>query len=180
MRRARRHAKARHLSLSLHTGNLTDLRRWIQPHSLDVAICAEVLYLCKNYRQLLQLLRDSLKPDGLLFVSHRPTLYYVAGALRQAQCAQALALCRQTEGPSPDGAYHNWQTPEQLRELYDGLDLQPLGCYPIRAEQTRLDLSTADPEVKRLLESVQERDSIYRIPTYFLVVAQRKQSVSVA
>jgi len=178
LRRARQHAKARHLSIALHRGNLTNLRQWIQPASVDVIICTEVLYLCRNYRQLLQDLADSIKPEGLLCVSHRPTLYYVAGALHRAQSDQAASLLTQTEGRSPDGMYHNWQTQEQLVELYRSLDLRQLGCYPIRAQQTQLDLSlAAHVEVKRLLESVHETDSLYRIPTYFLVVAQRRSSL---
>jgi len=107
-------------------------------------------------------------------VSHRPTLYYVAGALRRAQSDQAQALIARTEGRSPDGAYHNWQTQEQLVELYRSLNLRQLGCYPMRAEQTQLDLSmVTHAEVRRLLESVHDTDSRYRIPTYYLVVARR-------
>ncbi len=175
LRRARRHAKAHHLSIPLHRGSLTKLRHWIQPSSVKVVICTEVLYLCRNYRQLLQQLADSIKPDGLLFVSHRPTLYYVACALQRAQADQAPSLITRVEGRSPDGVYHNWQTPEQLVELYHSLGLHQLGCYPIQAKQTQLDLSmVTHAEVKRLLESVHETDSLYRIPTYFLVVAQRR------
>ena len=179
LRRARRRAKARHLSIALHRGNIADLRRWIQPSSVDVVVCTEVLYLCRNYRQLLQQLADSVKPGGLLFVSHRPTLYYVAGALCRAQSADASSFLARTEGRSPDGAYHNWQTPEQLMEVYRSLDLRQLGCYPIRVEQTKLDLSmVADAEVRRLLASVHAADDRYRIPTYFLVVAQRATKVA--
>ncbi len=174
LRRARQHAKARNLSISLHRGNIAKLRHWIQPSSLDAVICTDVLYLCRNYRQLLQQLADSITPDGLLFISHRPTLYYVAGALRRAQSDQAQSLIARTDGRSPDGAYHNWQTPEQLVELYRSLNLRQLGCYPTRVAQTPLDLSmVTHADVKRLLESVRETDSLYRIPTYFLVVAQR-------
>jgi len=175
LRRARRHAKAHSLSIPLHRGDLTHLRQWIQPSSVDVVICTEVLYLCRNYRQLLQQLADSIKPEGLLFISHRPALYYIAGVLRHAQADQAAWLIARTEGRSPDGAYHNWQTQEQLVELYRSLDLRQLGCYPIRVEPSQLNLSrVAHAEVKRLLGSVHDADSLYRIPTYFLVVAQRR------
>lgn len=173
LRRARRHAKARHLSLSLHRSDLANVRQWIRPSSVEVVICTEVLYLCRNYQQLLRQLRDSVKPDGLLFVSHRPTLYYVACALRRAQSERIPWLVTQTEGGSPDGTYHNWQTPEQLTQLYRSLDLRQLGCYPIQVRHAPLDLSAvAHVEGKRLLESVRGADSVYQIPTYFLVVAQ--------
>ncbi len=174
LRRARRNAKAHGVSLSLHRGDLTNVRQWIRPSSFDVVICAEVLYLCRNYQQILRHLRDSMKPDGLLFVSHRPTLYYLACALQHSQPDYVPSLVTQTEGSSPDGEYHNWQTPEQLSELYRSLGLRQLGCHSIRAWQAALDLSqVAHAEAKRLLESVRTADSAYRIPTYFLVTAQR-------
>ena len=81
LRRARQHAARASVSVEIHKGDLANLRRWIAPRSLDVVLCLEVLYLCQNYRELLRLLAESVKPGGLLCVSHRPTHYYVAAAL---------------------------------------------------------------------------------------------------
>jgi len=146
----------------------------VTPASLDAVICTEVLYLCEDYRRLLQLLADSVKLGGLLFVSHRPMLYYVASALRQGKPDLAASVMTQTEGPSPDGAYHNWQTPEQLGELYHSLNLHLLGCSPVDHASSKLDLSTVPgAEVKRLLEFARTTDSIVRIPSYLLVAAQK-------
>src|SRR3989338_9817180 len=78
LRRARRHAKERRLRVRLHKGNISRLRWWVRPSSVDVVVCLEVLFTCRNYRALLRLMVDSVKPGGLLFVSHRSTLYYVA------------------------------------------------------------------------------------------------------
>lgn len=174
LRRARRHATARRLSVQLHRGDIAQVRRWIAPASLDVAICAEVLYLCSNYRALLELLADSVKPGGLLIVSHRPTLYYLACAMLRGDPDQAMSVAQRGEGPSPDADYHNWQTEEELAELYRALKLDVLGCYPIDARPSQLDLSAvSDDEVRRLLKPVHDGDSTFRIPIYFLVIAQR-------
>ncbi|MBI3319777.1 MAG: methyltransferase domain-containing protein, partial [Candidatus Omnitrophica bacterium] len=166
LRRARRHAATLRLSVQLHRGDIAQMRRWIAPGSLDVVICAEVLYLCPNYRALLELLAESLKPGGLLIVSHRPALYYLACAMLRGNPEQAVSVARRREGPSPDADYHNWQTEEDLAELYRALKLDLLGCYPIDARPSRLDLSAAsDDEVKRLLKPAHDGDSTFRIPT---------------
>ena len=174
LRRARRHAAALKLRVQLRRGDIAQLRRWIEPASLDEVICAEVLYLCENYRTLLELLAKSVKPGGVLFVSHRPTLYYVACAMKRGHPDQAAAMVQRSEGPSPDAEYHNWQTQEELVALYRELTLQWLGCYPIDARPSRLNLSvTSDDDVRRLLEPTRDGDSTFRIPTYFLVIAQK-------
>lgn len=131
LRRAARHAKENKLSVTLHTGNIGHVRRWVKPASLDVVICAEVLYLCRNYPELLALLADSLKPGGVILVSYRPTVFYATKATEQGNTELARTIIATQEGPSTDGAYHNWHTEEQLKALYASLGLQWLGCHPV-------------------------------------------------
>jgi len=173
LRRASQHAKDRNLSVELHRGDIAKLRRWIAPSSLDAVVCTEVLYLCQDHRDLLQLLADLVKPGGLLLISHRPTLYYVASAIRQGKLDQVASVIHRTEGPSPDGAYHNWQTQEQLAELYRSLNLPLLGCYPVDHARYQFDLAQIADEVKQILDPVRDTDSMLRIPAYVLVVAQK-------
>jgi 2-polyprenyl-3-methyl-5-hydroxy-6-metoxy-1,4-benzoquinol methylase len=178
LRRARRHAQALGLSVELRRGDIGRLRRWVAPSGLDAVVCTEVLYLCEEYRTLLRLLADSVKPGGLLFVSHRPSLYYMACALRQGEFEQASSLMRRTEGPSPHSGYHNWQTQEQLGELYREANARVLDCYPVDYEEVQLNLAQPlDPEVKRLLDSADHTDSTFRIPSYFFVVAQKTRDM---
>lgn len=172
LRRARAHARARRLTVRLIRGDLAKLGRWIAPASLDVVVCTEVLYLCRNYRTLLQLFTKALKPGGLLCVSHRPTLYYVALAVAHGQPQQAAALLARREGLSTDGAYHNWQTPAQLARLYRALQCTWIGGYPIDRGTAHLDLAHASDGVRRFLASARTTGSTFRIPTYVLVVAQ--------
>ena len=172
LRRARAHARAQRLTVRLIRSDIANLRRWVAPASLDAVICTEVLYLCRNYRTVLQRFTEVLKPGGLLFVSHRPTLYYVALAVAHGHFEQAAALLAQGEGHSTDGAYHNWQTPAQLAALYRSLHLTWIDGYPIDCSATRLDLAHASDKVRRFFASARTGDSTFRIPTYLLVVAQ--------
>ena len=155
-------------------GDIAWLSTWIAPASLDVVLCLEVLYLCENYRELLGALAASVKPGGLLCVSHRPRLYYVANALHHGHPAQATEMVQRGEGPSTDGQYHNWHTPEQLARLYREQGLELLDSYPVGCQPTRLSLtSEVDDAVRRDLATVYTDDSTFSIPTYYLVIAKQ-------
>ena len=174
MRRARQHAAAQHLNVRLHRGSIASLRRWVAPSSLDAVICTEVLYLCRDYRQLLGLLADSVRPGGLVCISHRPTLYYLASALRQGRADLAAPVLTRGEGPSPDGDYHNWQTSEELTQLYQTQSLRLLGCYPVDHSDIPLDVSLmTDPNVQQCLASARSTNGTFRIPAYLLVIAEK-------
>lgn len=174
LRRTRQHAKTRRLAVRLHRGNIANLRRWVAPRSLDVAICTEVLYLCRDHRDLLRLLAESVKPGGLVCISHRPPVFYVGAALRKGELDAASSVVRRIDGPSPDGAYHNWQTPQQLEGLYREVGLRVLHGSPVDHTAMSLDLSAVrDLDVTQLLAPAHQGNSTYRIPQYFLIIAQR-------
>ena len=174
-RRVQRHVKTHQLAIRLIRGDLARLPQWIKPASLDAVICVEVLYLCQDYRTLLQRLVEAVKPNGLLCIAHRPTLYYVTRTLLHGKPDQAAAFLDRSEGPSTDGAYHNWQTPEQLAALYQSLGLRLLGCYPIDQHTVQLDLAQVSAPVAQLLGPTMTGDAC-RIPAYFLLVAQKPRS----
>jgi len=174
LRRARQHAARASVSVELHEGDLANLRRWIAPRSLDVVLCLEVLYLCQNYRELLRLLVESVKPGGLLCVSHRPTHYYVAVALMRRKPADALAVLQQSEGVSPEGAYHNWQDQGQLMELYRTLGLKWLACYAIDHVTVSLHPEElAAPALRAILSSESRSTGTVRVPAYLLAIVQQ-------
>ena len=97
----------------------------------DAVICAEVLYLCEDYRLLLAKLASAVKPGGLLCVSHRPQAYYLVEALRKGDMDAAAYVLSNREGAFRGHSYFNWQTEEQLRALYEELGLSLLAVYPI-------------------------------------------------
>ncbi|MBI4356006.1 MAG: methyltransferase domain-containing protein [Candidatus Omnitrophica bacterium] len=173
LRQARRHTQEQQVTVRLIRGTIAQLPRWVRPASLDGIICTEVLYLCPDFRTLLQTLAERVRPGGLLCVSHRPNLHYVATALLRGDPEQAATFLQRSEGPSTDGAYHNWQTPEQLAEMYRSLDLRLLGCYPVDHSAHQLNLAAAGPEVQRSLDAIRGADAACRIPAYWLVVAEK-------
>ena len=173
LRRARQHAQERRLTVQLHRGDIAQLRNWVPPASLDVVICTEVLYLCRNYEAILSLLMQSLQPGGLLCVSHRPAAYYAAVALEHGADAQAADVAQRFDGPSTDGDYHNWQTESQLRMLYERTGCSVLACEPIDRKARAITLSgVTDKIVSRLLQPFHDHGTL-RVPAYLLVIAQR-------
>ncbi|MBI3324157.1 MAG: methyltransferase domain-containing protein [Candidatus Omnitrophica bacterium] len=172
LRRARRHARQRSLAVRLFGGTIGRLRRWVAAESLDAVVCTEVLYLCQNYRRLLELLADSVKPGGLLCISHRPALYYAVAALRKGRPDQAAGILTCREGASPEGAYHNWQTREQLEELYASLGLAMRGCYAVDWSSWQFDLSGAPAAVREAMEECRSNGR-FEVPAYLLIVAQK-------
>ena len=175
LRRAAKHARSYKSNVRFHRGDLSEIRRWVPASGLEVAICAEVLYLCPNYRQLLQLLLDSVKPGGLLCVSHRPAIYYVAKAMHAGKLDLASAMLSRGEGPSPDGTYHNWQTDAQLLELYHALGADVLGRYPVDARSVEIiHDGEHDTAVQAQLAALPRQGMLAQVPAYTLVVAQRR------
>lgn len=174
LRRTRQHARRLGLRVRLHRGSIAALRQWVAPASLDAVVCTEVLYLCENHRELLRLMAQSVKPGGLLCMSHRPRLYYVATAIRKHRVEHLASLMTQTEGPSSEGEYHNWQTPELLGRMYAEHGLNMLDCLPVDHVAQPLDVNGTMPaDARELLQAVAIAPATFRIPSYLLVIAQR-------
>lgn len=174
LRRAQGHAHEARVSVELHKGDILKVNRWVSRKSVDAAICAEVLYLVKNFPGHLTRLKETVRPGGLVFISHRPKVYYAAKALDEGRPGLAETIASNTEGPSPDGIYHNWQTPQELNELYTDLGLKILELVPIQERTWSLPPGLSlDHKVEEALSSVRAGDGAYRIPDYLLVVARR-------
>lgn len=174
LRRTRRHAKASGLSPTLYRTGISNIRRRIPPSSLDAVISTEVLYLCRDHKRLLDLLAESVKPGGLLFISHRPRIYYIARALEKKRVDLAVEITQRSDGISPEGQYHNWQTPEELSDIYLEHRLKVLECLAVQHTQVAIDPSTRmESEIKQMLDPLHTGDSAFWIPTYLLVIARR-------
>jgi len=130
LRRAREHARAAGVEAAFLRGDLVEVLR-DHPSRYDIVVCAEVVYLSPRYRQMLEALARAVRPGGLLCVSHRPKLYYLLEALRRYDLSSARAVFDRSEGSFGDSAYYNWQTAEQLHQLYGTLGLRVIGMYPI-------------------------------------------------
>ena len=179
LRRAREHAEAAGVNATFVQGDLAKVLPREPRRSYDIVVCAEVLYLSKDYRTMLQVLADSVRPGGLLCVSHRPKFYYLLEALRQYDLETAKDVVSRSEGPFRDSAYYNWQTEEELRALYHALGLTWVARYPIDQ------LAWLSPLSPSMLSDAQ-RDQWLQLEEacvgqtgtcarYVLVIAQRPQ-----
>jgi 2-polyprenyl-3-methyl-5-hydroxy-6-metoxy-1,4-benzoquinol methylase len=168
---ARRHARERRLSVRLHRGDIGQLRRWVRPRSFDVVICTEVLYLCRDHEAILRAFAESLRPGGLLCVSHRSQAYYAGISLLEGKSEMAREMLAREDGPSPQADYHNWQTPEQLRRRYEALGLTVLECAPVDHQMVSIN-PPVPADVRDALRPFSDGESAYRIPSYLLMAAR--------
>jgi hypothetical protein len=135
-----------------------------------------VLYLCPEYRAILRALAGAVRPGGLLCVSHRPKFYYLLEALRQYDLRIAVEVQRHSEGPFRDAAYYNWQSEDELRQLYESLGLRGLALYPIDRFAWLGGVSPASltqEQRDQLLRLELESPNGAECARYVLVIAQR-------
>lgn len=131
---ARKHAQEHDLRLDVIEADLLDeLRRQPAGH-YDAALCLGVLYTCATWQDMVQEMARVLKPGGLLFASFRTPFYFITTLLRQGQHEKALFVAQHTEGVlrlATMPSYYNWQTPSQVKALYEGsgLELVDLGAH---------------------------------------------------
>jgi SAM-dependent methyltransferase len=180
LRRARAHAKAAGVQAEFIQGDITGtLQR--SPRQFDLVVCTEVVYLSREFRQMLRALADSVRPGGLLCVSHRPQSYYVAEALRLSDQATADAVRSSGDGRFRDSEYYNWQTEPELRELYAGLGLVWRAAHPIDVTAWRAGTAPGElpPEAQDAwlaAELAASRDGAGTVGRYHLVIAEKPLS----
>lgn len=177
LRRARRHMRSAGVRMELKQGDLVRVLEASPDRRYDIVVCAEVLYQCPSYRDMLGALIRAVRPGGLLCVSHRTRLYYMIEALRQADVESAGAVLERSEGPFRDSAYFNWQTRDELSALYQGLGMRWLADHPIDRLRWLADLDAAklSPAQQQRLRELEGRlgDEGGGFARYLLVLAQR-------
>ncbi len=131
LRKAKHHGKSVGCKLKLLRGDLFDVLKSNRVELQDALICAEVIYMIQEYQELLRLMISTLKPGGLLCVSHRTPYFYWLNSLRQGDEAAADRALKTREGALPGGDYFNWQDESDLQALYSSLDCDVLGMHPI-------------------------------------------------
>jgi hypothetical protein len=129
---------------------------------------------------MLDVLAKAVRPGGLLCVSHRSKLYYLVEALRQYDGDTALSILSRSEGPFRDGAYYNWQTPEELRALYEAMGLQSISLHPIDrvAWLCGMDVSRLTPVQQEQVQELERRwPSDEQSGRYLWVMASRPNGI---
>lgn len=184
LRRARRHAQAAQVEAEFVEGDIVNVLARHPEWQYDVVVCAEVVYLARQYRQILQALAHAVRPGGLLCVSHRPRFYYLVEALRQQDVETAVQVLSRGEGSFRDSQYYNWQTEEELQGLYASLGLRWVARYPIDRfawltglDPSKLTAAQRDHLMAIELEPVEVEQTAF-CARYVLVVAQRPEGTA--
>ncbi|MBI2166877.1 MAG: methyltransferase domain-containing protein [Candidatus Omnitrophica bacterium] len=130
VRRAQKRADELGLSSRFIKGDGFEQVRRMPANSLDLVLCTEVLYQCPDFQSRMKDLVRVLRPGGLLATSHRTRFFYLTQAIRQKDFEAARFIQQHSEGKLW-GSYFNWQTPEELKAIYDGLCLDRVLIRPI-------------------------------------------------
>lgn len=179
LRRAKQHVRQAGVDATFVRGGILEALSRQPQVQYDIVICAEVLYLSQQYRQLLRTLAGAVRPGGLLCVSHRPKFYYLLEAMKQYDLDAARYVATHQEGPCAGGGYRgyfNWQTEAELRALYEALELRWLAAHPIDrlVWLAGLSPSTMTPaQQHQWLQLERELDEARTVGRYLLVIAQR-------
>lgn len=179
-----RHAREEETRLRFLKGDgFHELRRF-PPGSFDLALCTEVLYQCPDFRERLRDLSEKVRPGGLLATSHRTRFYYLTQALARKDHETARQIQAQSEG-TLWGSYFNWQTPEELKQIYrelgfDLLVLRPIGALTGNGEEAMArfaNLREATELERESLFEIEARDSeeFAALGRYLLVIGRKRE-----
>jgi 2-polyprenyl-3-methyl-5-hydroxy-6-metoxy-1,4-benzoquinol methylase len=121
-------------SIDLKCGDAETVLKNLVGNEYDVILCIEMLYGSPEYKKLMSLMRSLLSCDGVMICSHKPKFYFVSTLLRQGNYRYALKVLESKEGIVPISGrpiYYNWQTVKEVKNLYDGLEMNLLGIHSI-------------------------------------------------
>lgn len=168
IKRAQRHAQEAGVGGTTRfvRGDGFRFARKVPAGSFDLTLCTEVLYQRPGFRDELTVLLRTLRTDGLLATSHRTRFFYLTQAVRQKDFKTAEFILSHSEG-GLWGSYFNWQTPAELKALYQELGAEPLLVRPVGIfsgnggdGMARLcNLSETDPEEREALFDIEASDS---------------------
>lgn len=130
IRRAEEHARKAGVSSRFLAGDGFKLIRRFPPYSFDLVLSTEVLYQRPDFRELLKNLGRVVRPGGLLATSHRTRFFYLTRAVRIRDFETANFIAHHSEGTLWD-SYFNWQSPRELRELYESIGFDLILARPI-------------------------------------------------
>ena len=133
LKRAEAHARSVGVRCRFLKGDGFRHVRHMPGESFDLALSTEVLYQRPDFRDDLCELLRIVRPGGLLATSHRTSFFYLARAIREKDFQAAEFILSHSEG-ALWGSYFNWQSPRELKALYqelgaDSLLMRPIGIF---------------------------------------------------
>ena len=128
--RAREHARNAGVECRFLKADGFAYLKHVSPESFDLVLCTEVLYQRPDFLACMEKLLDTVRKGGLLATSHRTRFFYLTRAIREKNFQVAQILFNHSEGTLWN-SYYNWQTPFELKTLYERLGFDVLLLRPI-------------------------------------------------
>ena len=184
VRRAQHHAEEAGVSDKVRfvKGDGFRFARKLKPGSFDLALCTEVLYQRREFRNDLASLLKTVRTGGLLATSHRTRFFYLIQAIRQRDFRTAKIILNQKEAELW-GSYFNWQTPAELKALYreagaEALWVRPVGIFTGNGGDGMAGLcnlsETSAPEREALFDvEAADSDEFADVGRYLLVIGRK-------
>lgn len=95
----------------------------------DCIMCTEVIYMVKNYNNVLNGFYRMLKKDGILFVSFRDKYFYLLHAIKNRRLDDAKFILSNQNGKL--GTYLNWHTHQEILELLSQFRLKDVEFHGV-------------------------------------------------
>ena len=124
------------VSLNLIQGDLLKVLKSIDSNTYHVGLCIETLYACPEYRDIITEFKRVIKIDGLFIATFRSKFYFITTLLLQNQYEKALKVAKSSEGIlriASIPTYYNWQSLEEIDEIYVKNGLKILKRTPVGA-----------------------------------------------
>lgn len=183
-KRAQEHARQAGVNCRFLAGDgFRFASRRLPPESFDLVISTEVLYQRPDYRDCLTSLLRPLRKGGLLATSHRTPFFYLVRAVKKRDFETAQFILNHPEGILEE-SYFNWQTPEELKRLYQDLNVDPLLVRPIgiftgngeEGMAAVCNLSEVRESEREALFELEANDSedFARMARYLLVIGRKR------
>ena len=182
--RARQHAREAGVNSRFLRGDGFAYLRRVPAESFDLVLCTEVLYQRADFLQCLEKLLKPVRKGGLLATSHRTRFFYLTRAIREKDFQTAHGLLSGSEGTLWN-SYYNWQTPSELKSLYQelGLDVvlvRPIGTFTgnggdgMAALVDLGEMTTAQREALFEIES-QDSEEFAGVGRYLFVIGRKRE-----
>ncbi len=127
-------AKEKGVTVEWISGDLLPSLRALPSQTFNAVICMGVLYTCAEYKEIVSEYSRVLKDSGMFIGTFRSKHYFITSLLRQKQFEKAVYVAQNTEGLlklASISSYYNWQSPEELHQLFTGNGLDVLKIHPI-------------------------------------------------
>lgn len=134
LRLASEHCSEAGVKAELIYGQLNKEIQRLQENSYDAILAIEVLYVSREYAEIIRHLYDLLRHGGLLFVTHRTSYYYVLQSLANHNFKDAHTAATNREARLKKGKhriYYNWQSAAEIHDIYNGLNAEIILQHPI-------------------------------------------------